>query len=63
MQNIEMHGKTWYTLWRLFKLAELHEVMRQRGDSDLIDLINKVHTGTVEKHEENVLKSQFILPS
>ena len=50
-------------LWRLFKLAELHEVMRQRGDSDLIDLLNKVRTGTVEKHEENVLKSRFILPS
>ena len=50
-------------LWRLFKLAELHEVMRQRGDSDLIDLLNKVCTGTVEKHEENVLKSRFMLPS
>ena len=40
-------------LWRLFKLAELDEVMRQRGDSDLIDLLNKVR---------NVLKSRFILP-
>ena len=26
-------------LWKLFKIAELHEIMRQRGDSDLINLL------------------------
>ena len=25
-------------LWKLFQIAELHEVMRQRGASELIDL-------------------------
>ena len=31
-----------FHLWKLFKIAELVEVMRQKGDSQLIDLINKV---------------------
>ena len=34
--------------------------MRQRGDSDLIELLNKVRTASLEESDENVLKSQFI---
>ena len=49
-------------LWKLFKLAELHEVMRQRGDSDLIDLLNKVLMVSLEAYDENILKSRFISP-
>ena len=29
-------------LWRLFRISELHEVMRQKGGNVLIDLLNKV---------------------
>ena len=47
-------------LWKLFKLAELHDIMQQRGDSDLIDLLNKVRTATLEECDENCLKSRFI---
>ena len=47
-------------LWKLFKLAELCEVMRQRGDSDLIDLLNKVRTASLEENDENILKSRFL---
>ena len=31
-------------LWRMFKLAELTEVMRQKGDDTFIDLLNNVRT-------------------
>ena len=55
---------TWQNLvhlWKLFKLAELADVMRQRGDSNLIDLLNKVRVGFLDKNDENILKSRFIL--
>ena len=44
-------------LWKHFNLAELHEIMRQRGDSDLIDLLNKVCTASLEECDETILKS------
>ena len=47
-------------LWNLFKIAELLEVMRQRGDTDLIDLLNKVRTSSLEEVDEKLLKSHFI---
>ena len=47
-------------LWNLFKIAELNEIMRQKGDSDLIDLLNKVGTSTLDEYDENLLKSRFI---
>ena len=48
-------------LWKLFQIAELHEVMRQRGDSELIDLLNKVRTATLDENDEILLKSRFIM--
>ena len=47
-------------LWKHFNLAELHEIMRQRGDSDLIDLLNKVRTASLEECDETILKSRFV---
>ena len=47
-------------LWKLFQIAELHEVMRQRGDFELIDLLNKVRTASLDDHDECLLKSKFI---
>ena len=34
-----------YPLWRNFQMCELTEVMRQRGDTVLIDLLNNVRLG------------------
>jgi len=48
-------------LWRLFKIAELTEVMRQRGDSRLIDLLNNVRLGKVTPEDVKLLKSRFIV--
>ena len=35
--------------WRYFKIAELTELMRQRGDQTLIDLLNNVRVGILKK--------------
>ena len=54
---------TWQNMihiWKLFKIVELDEVMRQRGDSELIDLLNKVRTATLDENDESLLKSKFI---
>ena len=47
-------------LRKLFKLAEMCEVMRQRGDSNLIDLLNKVRTASLEENDEIILRSRFL---
>ena len=46
--------------WRYFKIAELTEVMRQRGDQTFIDLLNNIRVGEVSKSDEQILKSRFI---
>ena len=47
-------------LWRLFKIAELKEVMRQRGDTTLIDLLNNIRTASFNAEDENLLRSKFV---
>ena len=47
-------------LWRLFRIAELKEIMRQRGDTVLIDLLNKVRTVNIDANDENLLMSKFV---
>ena len=37
--------------------------MRQRGDFQLIDLLNYIRTGNVQSHNINILKSRVIKPS
>ena len=34
-------------LWHIFKMAELTEVMRQRGDTRLIEILSKIRVGDV----------------
>ena len=53
MQNID-------PLWRMFQIAELDEVMRQKGDNQLIDMLNKIRTGDLDSKSEDMLKSRFI---
>ena len=54
---------TWQNLvhmWKLFKIAELSQVMRQKGDTRLIDMLNNVMTSTLSKEDEKQLKSKFV---
>ena len=46
--------------WRLFKIAELTELMRQRGDWELITLLINIRTGNIIENDEKILKSKFI---
>ena len=47
-------------LWQSFKLAELTEVMRQRGDTVFIDLLNNVRVGKLTESDISILNSRFI---
>ena len=49
-----------YPLWRNFQMCELTEVMRQRGDTILIDLLNNVRLGALSLQDKNILCSRFI---
>ncbi|XP_057316777.1 uncharacterized protein LOC130657796 [Hydractinia symbiolongicarpus] len=50
-------------LWKLFEFAELTEVMRQKGDNVLIDLLNNVRIGKLDKKDEELLKNRVISPN
>ena len=43
-------------LWYLFKMAERIDVMRQRGDTRLIEILNKIKVGYVDDAVESLLK-------
>ena len=43
-------------LWKYFKIAELHEVKRQRGDSKLINLLNKVRVASLVRTDMRFIK-------
>ena len=44
-------------------MFELTEVMRQRGDSQLINLLNNVHTANLNSHNINMIRSRIIQPA
>ena len=44
-------------MWKLFKIAELDEVMRQKVDTDLIDMMNKVRTDDLDNESEILIMS------
>ena len=44
----------------MFSFIELTEIMRQSGDLQFIQLLNKIHVGNVDQVVENKLKSRFI---
>ena len=46
-------------LWRMFCMAELTEVMRQRKDFQFIQIINKIREGNCDEEVETILKSRF----
>ena len=47
-------------LRELFKIAELTEVMRQRGDAEFIDLLNHISVAELNNCDLETLKAKFI---
>ena len=47
-------------LWRMLQFAELTEVMRQRGDTKFIDLLNKIRVGNVDENAQKLIRERFI---
>ena len=50
-------------LWRMFQFAELTEVMRQRGDTKFIDLLNKMRLGNVDEDVRKQIRERFLKES
>ena len=48
------------SLWKLFKMFELTEVMWQRGDAEFVDLLNNVHTGDTQPCDIRLLESRLL---
>ena len=47
-------------LWTLFKMAELTQTVRQKGDDTFIKILNHVRTAEVDESDERTLQSRFI---
>ena len=45
-------------LWRCFRIAELHEVMRQKEDNGFIDLLNKIRVANINIDDEKFVKPE-----
>ena len=51
-------------LWKMFRMVELTEVMRQREDLEFIQILNKIREGNCDEEVETILKSRlFSQPS
>lgn len=55
-----MKGYLSLDYWRNFRIADFREVMRQRGDSDLYSLLNKIRKGEIDFNVEKALISRFV---
>ena len=60
--NDKNNWQNFNSLRKLFKISELTEVMRQRRDSQVTDLLNNVRTGDVQPDDVKILKSRVIQP-
>ena len=47
-------------LWNIFEFAELTEVMRQRGDIEFKEFLNKIGVGNLDESVQNRLKAIFV---
>ena len=47
-------------LWHKFKMAELTEVMRQRDDYQLINILNKIREGQIDEDVELKFKVKIL---
>ena len=61
MQLSSLYGSG--SLWKdHFKMIELHEIMRQRGDSRFIELLSTVRTGECTDDDIDLLETHVIAP-
>ena len=44
----------------MFQLADLTEVMRQKGDAEFINLLNKIRIGDIDADVQQKLKGRFV---
>ena len=44
----------------MFQFAELTEVMRQKGDAEFINLLNKIRIGDIDADVQQKLKARFV---
>ena len=51
------------SLWNLFEISELPEVMRKNGDGNFIDLLNHVRIAELNHSDVFLLRSKFIKPN
>ena len=49
-----------YELWKMFRLVELMEVMRHKGDTSFIYLLNQIRVGNIDESSEMIIQSRFI---
>ena len=57
------YKSTWQNLnfiWKMFEMFELTKVMKQRGDSQLIDALYNVRTANLCWHNINIIQSKII---
>ena len=47
-------------LWLKFKLAEITQIMRQKGNTVFIELLNKITVGAADISVDYILKSQIL---
>ena len=47
-------------MWRMFKIVELSEIMREQGHNEMIDMLNKIRVDTIDTSVDNLLQSRFI---
>ena len=57
-----LEGFVMLGLWHKFKLAELTEIMRQKGDTVFMELFNNIRVG-VNVSIDYILKSRFVQKS
>ena len=52
-----------YHPWKVFKLIELHKIMRQNDDQAFIELLNRIRIAKQTEDDINVIQSRSILPT
>ena len=61
--NMSMKDLNVLHLWELFRMVELTEVMRQRGNPIWINVLNKIRLGEIDENVESTLISKFVSPT
>jgi hypothetical protein len=50
-------------LWEKFKLFELDEIMRQKGELEFCKALNNMSEGCMDAHDISLIKSRELTPS